>query len=134
MKFQCHWRMAKWRALRNTCWSIPSGDFTPVRYYVRSTSRVGLHYLPFGIASVTALPLAAWTVCMITCFGCFLFFVWINSSSSCLFTWLQNGYKLQECLNEDAYPERLSLRNQNRSQQEPNRGQGICTKRQSSTF
>ena len=27
---------------------------------------------------VTALPLAIWVVCVITCFGCFLFFVWIR--------------------------------------------------------
>ena len=48
------------------------------------------------------------------------------SFSSSIFARLQNGYKLSECWNEGAYSERLSLRNQNRSQQEPNRRQGIA--------
>lgn len=45
--------------------------------------------------------------------------------SSSIFARLQNGYKHSECWNEDAYSERPSLRNQNRSQKEPNRRQGI---------
>ena len=48
------------------------------------------------------------------------------SFSSSIFARLQNGYKHSECWNEGAYSERPSLQNQNRSQQEPNRRQGIC--------